>query len=185
MRSRTQDPNPAPGVLDDHQHEQAGAAQGDGLEEVAREQRVSLRAQEAGPGRGSPVGCRVDPGLPENLPDGGGSDRDAQDEQLAIQIKAGSTTTGSGGTTPTPVPTDFGDAASGATTKVNNTTKATAGTIVTLHSDAFNVRAGWQYRPTPEERIVIRGARRLTVELGTTPADSITFSGTLYFREIG
>lgn len=110
---------------------------------------------------------------------------DAQDEQLQVAIKSGQTTSGSGGSAPTPIPIDFGDAASGATSEVNNTTKASAGTIVTLHSDAFNVRAGWAYRPTPEERIVIRGARRLTVELLTTPADSLTMSGTLYFREIG
>jgi len=110
---------------------------------------------------------------------------DAQDELLQVAIKAGQTTSGSGGSAPTPIPTDFGDAASGATSEVNNTTKATAGTIVTLHQDVFNVRSGWQYRPTPEERIIIRGARRLTVELQTTPADSLTVSGVMYFRELG
>jgi hypothetical protein len=110
---------------------------------------------------------------------------DAQDELLQVAIKSGQTTSGSGGSAPTPVPLDFGDAASAAAAEVNNTTKASAGTIVTLHSDAFNVRAGWQYRPTPEERIVIRGARRLTVELVNAPADSLTMNGTLLFREIG
>lgn len=110
---------------------------------------------------------------------------DAQDEVLQVAIKSGQTTSGSGGSAPTPTPLDFGDAASGATAEVNNTTKATAGTIVTLHSDSFNVRSGWQYRPTPEERIAIRGARRLTVELLTTPADSLTMNGVLIYEEIG
>lgn len=110
---------------------------------------------------------------------------DAQDEVLQVAIKQGATTSGSGGSAPTPIPLDFGDAAAAAAAEVNNTTKATAGTIVTLHSDAFNVRAGWQYRPTPEERIVLRGARRMTVELVNAPADSITFDGTLLFQEIG
>lgn len=109
---------------------------------------------------------------------------DAQDEMLGIAIKSGSTTTGSGGSTYTAVPLDFSDAASAATCKINNTTKATSGTIVTHHADAFNVRAGWAYRPTPEERIIVKGARRLTVELTNTPADSVTFSGTLYFQEL-
>lgn len=111
--------------------------------------------------------------------------QDAQDELLGVAIKSGQTTSGSGGSAPTPVPLDFGDAASGATAEVNNTTKASAGTIVTHHSDTFNVRAGWNYRPTPEERVAFRGGRRLTVELLTTPADSLTMSGTLIFEEIG
>lgn len=110
---------------------------------------------------------------------------DAQDEQLSVLIKQGATTSGSGGSAPTPVPLDTTDAAAGFTAEVNNTTKATAGTIVTKHADAFNVRAGWQYRPTPEERIVVKGGIRLTVELATTPADSITFNGTMLVKEIG
>ena len=38
MRGCTQDPDPPAGVLDDRQHVQADAAQGDGLEEVAGKQ---------------------------------------------------------------------------------------------------------------------------------------------------
>ncbi len=37
----------------------------------------------------------------------------------------------------------------------------------------------------PETTIIIPPSARLTVELGTTPADSITFGGTLIFREVG
>ena len=50
MRGRAQDPDPPGGVLDDRQHVQAGAGQGDGLEEVAGEQRLGLGAEEVGPG---------------------------------------------------------------------------------------------------------------------------------------
>ena len=58
MRGCSQDPDPAGGVLDDRQHEQAGAAYGDGLEEVAGEQRVSLGAEETGPGGRMPGRAR-------------------------------------------------------------------------------------------------------------------------------
>jgi hypothetical protein len=79
-----QDPDPPGGVLDDRQHMQARAGQRDGLEEVARKQRVSLRAEQAGPGRGGPVGHGVDPGLLEDLPHRGGSDLDPEDERFAV-----------------------------------------------------------------------------------------------------
>lgn len=110
---------------------------------------------------------------------------DAQDEQLRIRIRSGQTTSGSGGTTPTPVPLNPGDAAFGGTTEVNNTTQASAGTIVTHLSDAWNVRAGYVWCPTPEERIGLAAGGRLTVELPAAPADSITLSGTLVFEEHG
>jgi hypothetical protein len=110
---------------------------------------------------------------------------DAQDEQLAVLIKTGATTSGSGGSAPTPSPLIAGGAASNFTAEVNNTTKANTGTIVTAHADAFNVRGGWNYRPTPEERIELTGGGRLTVELATTPADSLTMSGTMIVEEIG
>lgn len=110
---------------------------------------------------------------------------DAQDEQLQWAIKSGQSTSGSGGSAPTPNPTNPTDAAAGLTAEANNTTKASAGTIITHHSGAFNVRAGLVYIPTPEMRIVISGGRRATVELVGAPADSLTMSGTIYVEEIG
>lgn len=110
---------------------------------------------------------------------------DAQDEMLQVAIKRGATTVGSGGGAFTPLPLDASDAAAGATARINDTTPASSGTIVTLHSDAFNVRGGWAYRPTPEERIIVKGGVRLTVNLVSTPADSLTMNATLLFREIG
>lgn len=110
---------------------------------------------------------------------------DAAEELLQVAIKSGATTSGSGGTAPTAIPLSLGDAAFGGTVEVNNTTKASAGTIVTHHKDSFNIRTGWVYMPTPEARKVLSPSARLTVELLTTPADSLTMDGTIVFEEIG
>lgn len=110
---------------------------------------------------------------------------DAAEEGLSILLKSGSTTTGSGGSAPTPVPMNVTDAAAGFTAEANNTTKATAGTIVTHHADNWNIRMPYQLILPPEMCAELTGSRRFTVELGTTPADSITVSGTLYVEEFG
>lgn len=109
---------------------------------------------------------------------------DAAEEQLLVQFKSGQTTSGSGGTAPTPVPIAFGDAAAGFTAEVNNTTKASTGTIVTHASWSWNVRCEFVKLFTPEMRPVVRASRRMTVELGTTPADSITLNGTIWIEEL-
>lgn len=108
---------------------------------------------------------------------------DAMEEGLLIQIKQGATTSGSGGSTPAAVPRDVDDSASAATVEANNTTKASAGTIVATHSVAWNIRAPLQLLFTPEMRPYVKGGRRLTIELATTPADSITMSGTITWSE--
>ena len=107
---------------------------------------------------------------------------DTESEQLNVLIHRGSTS-GSGGTTVTPAPMNLGDAAFGGTVEANNTTQATEGTI--LHAEAFNVMAGLAIWWTPETRPVISPSGRLIVELQTTPADSLTMSGTIYLEEIG
>lgn len=108
---------------------------------------------------------------------------DAMEEGLSIQLKQGATTTGSGGSAPTKLPRDVDDAASVATVAANNTTKATVGTIVTHCTWAWNVRVPLQILFTPELRPFAKGARRLTVELATTPLDSITMSGYITWSE--
>lgn len=110
---------------------------------------------------------------------------DAQEEGLSILLKSGQTTSGSGGTAPTAVPRQLGDAAFGGTTEVNNTTKASTGTIVTHYAWNWNVRLPFEHVFTPEERPSLSPSQRGTVELGTTPADSITVSGYLVFEELG
>ena len=112
---------------------------------------------------------------------------DAAEEMLLVRIIRGHATIGSGGSNPTPRPQDAGDNASGITTnsRVNDTTIASAGSPVNLHSDAFNVRTGWLYLPTPEMRPRCSETDGfIVVRLLTTPADSITMTGTLYFEEL-
>src|SRR4051812_40141175 len=53
---------------------------------------------------------------------------DAQEEGLSVLVKRGATTSGSGGTGPTPQPLEFGFPAAGTAAEVNNTTKAASGT---------------------------------------------------------
>jgi hypothetical protein len=110
---------------------------------------------------------------------------DAQEEMLLVLIKSGQTTSGSGGSAPAAVPRQLGDAAFAGTVETVNTTKASAGTIVTHEAHNWNIRVPFQRIWTPETTIVIPPSGRLTVELGTTPADSITFAGTALFREVG
>jgi hypothetical protein len=110
---------------------------------------------------------------------------DAQEEQLLILVKSGQTTSGSGGTAPTPVTANPSDAAAGFSAEVNNTTKASTGTIVTHLPDAWNVRMPlWKY-PPEKAAIELSGGRRMTVELASTPADSITMNGYMEIEEEG
>ncbi|NPV05672.1 MAG: hypothetical protein HPY67_13155 [Syntrophaceae bacterium] len=110
---------------------------------------------------------------------------DAQEEGLNLVLKRGnsSTTSGSGGTAPTPVPQNPNDSAAGFSAEVNNTTKMTGGTIVLEEPHNWNVRAPYLMVYTPETRPVILPGERKTLELATTPADSITMSGFMIVEE--
>lgn len=110
---------------------------------------------------------------------------DAAEEGLSVIEKSGATTSGSGGSSVTPAPLALGDAAFGGTCEANNTTKATTGTIVTHRAHNWNVRVPFDHVNTPEERKVLSPSARWTLELGTTPADSITMSGFVVFEEVG
>ena len=108
---------------------------------------------------------------------------DAQDENLQIQIIRGHTTSGSGGSAPTPAPVDPIDTAAGFTAEVNNTTVASAGTAVTVHTDVWNGRAGYANWWIPGTEPRATQANTTIVVRMSAPADSITLSGTLYVRE--
>lgn len=114
---------------------------------------------------------------------------DAQEEMLAWSIQRGGTamTSGSGGSTAANgVGLGASGAASGFTFEALNTTVATFTAGVVLHRDAFNVRTGLQYIPTPETRPNVSQANGgLVVRLDTTPADSISFIGSLLVEEQG
>lgn len=110
---------------------------------------------------------------------------DAQEEQLLILLKSGQSTSGSGGSAPTPVATDSSGGASGFTAKANNTTKASAGTIVTHEARSWNVRGPFDVLYTQEQQLIMPAGRRCTLELASPPADSITINGTIWVQEIG
>lgn len=111
---------------------------------------------------------------------------DAMEESLNILMKSGATSTGTGGTQAiTPTPHTLGDPAYGGVVDINNTAKASGGTIVTHYAWNWNVRVPFDVIFTPETCKILAPSARLTVELATTPADSITMSGYMVFQEIG
>ncbi len=118
---------------------------------------------------------------------------DAASEILAYTLKRGATVAGSGGTAPTPVNIKGHTGARAATTvvRVNDTTQAGTGTIVTVNAGAFNIQAGLLYAPKYggpdqiDERITVEAGSRFVVSLDSAPADSLTSSGSILFEEIG
>ena len=87
--------------------------------------------------------------------------------RVRISKLSATVTNGTGGTTPVIGLAEDGDSASAATVFANNsTTQATSsGTKKTWISDAFNVLAGWQYTPTPEDQPVIAVSGAIVVEI--------------------
>ena len=79
---------------------------------------------------------------------------------------------------------DTGDAAALADLNVNQTTELVTG-AQNVHSEAWNIAMPFVYLPPPELRIIVPVGDVVTVNLNTTPSDSITMSGTMYFEEIG
>lgn len=112
---------------------------------------------------------------------------DAQEELLltTLRMVSGAPTSGSGGTTPTPTPHNLGGAASGCTVEANNTTQLTGGTNVVIRPWIVNVRVPDNLILIPESRIFISPSTRFLWELEAAPADSITASGFVTWRELG
>lgn len=114
---------------------------------------------------------------------------DAQEEQMRLTFNrgVGSTTSGSGGASVTPQPISDGDPAFGGTVERNNTTQMAAGsgTLEELDALTWNLRVPLDFIYTPEGRDEISPGNRFTVELESTPADSVTMSGTIIFEEKG
>lgn len=112
---------------------------------------------------------------------------DAAEEILRVKVirLPATVTSGSSGSSATPVPLDVNDAAAGFAAEVLNTTVATtSGTAVDLHSDAFNIRTGWALVLTPEMRWRVAQAEGLVVRLMAAVTDELTMSGTLYVEEL-
>lgn len=111
---------------------------------------------------------------------------DAAAELLRWSVVRGHTTSGSGGSAPTPVALNPSDTAASFTAEVANTTIASVGTTTIPHADTFNVATGIAHWWTPETFPRASQANTtIVVRLNSTPADSITFDGTLYVAETG
>lgn len=109
---------------------------------------------------------------------------DAQEELLRLAIIRGFTTSGSGGSAPTPVPCNATDGAASFTAEVNNTTLANTGTTTQPHSDGWNVRVPYGNWWIPEAWIQATQANTtIVVRLVSAPTDAILVSGTLYVCE--
>jgi hypothetical protein len=108
----------------------------------------------------------------------------SEEEQLGINIIRSHSTSGSGGTAPTPAPLNVTDAAAGFGAEVMNTTQATGGSPITLVSDAWNTRAGLDIAFAPEEGPEAPGGGRLVVAC-TIPADAVTIRATAWVEEMG
>lgn len=111
---------------------------------------------------------------------------DAAAEILAYSVIRGFTTSGSGGSTPTPAMVSRSDTAAGYSAETLNTTLANTGTTVTLHADTFHIGSGEKlWLPEGCEWSLSQADTSLVVRLAAAPADSLTMSGTLYVREQG
>lgn len=113
---------------------------------------------------------------------------DANDAMLPIEVvrMTATVTSGTGGSTPTPVPLAPSDTAFAGTVDTLNTSGAsTDGGSYRVLADAFNVRSGYQLWWPPEARPQCVGAQAFVVRLPETPVSAITMSATIYFEEIG
>lgn len=110
---------------------------------------------------------------------------DAQEEILPLVIQSGATVVGSGGTAPTPTNNDGSAGASGFTARVNDTTRAGTGTIVTHYQIGWNIRVPYDWVPTEPMQLIFGAGRRLVIALLTNPSDALTVSGYAVVQEIG
>lgn len=113
---------------------------------------------------------------------------DAAEEQLVFDIVrgVGSVTSGSGGSSNTPEPTNNNWAAAGATLERNNTTRLAAGSgsLETIETVGWNIRVPEPLIWTPETRDPILPGEYWSFGLPAAPADSLTVSSTLCFEEL-
>jgi hypothetical protein len=110
---------------------------------------------------------------------------DAEEEMLRVSIVRGHSTGGSGGSAGTENPLSPLDTAAAFVAEINNTTIASAGTPLTLLSYSFNIRAGLELWFPPELRPICTAAQtNIVVRLHSTPADSLSMSGTVFVEEL-
>jgi hypothetical protein len=110
---------------------------------------------------------------------------DANEEMLELALTRGHATSGSGGITPDIEALNPNAPANGFTAEAINDTIASAGTPDDLLRDAWNIRAGWLWVPTPEERPIVKQAQTtLVLRQLTTVGSTINIGGTMIVEEI-
>lgn len=112
------------------------------------------------------------------------SEPTTEEEQLAITITRGATTSGSGGAAPTPRQVRSTEPNPGFTAETMNTTQATGGTPVDMFADVWNTRQGYDMAFSPEEGIEAVNGERLVIQ-HSAPADAITITATAWIEEVG
>lgn len=111
---------------------------------------------------------------------------DAAEEIIGLLWVRGHTTSGSGGSSPTPRPCDRSGASAGFTCEVFNTTQASAGTTHNLAREGWNIRVPYIRPFVPEEQVTATAAdTTLILRMAAAPADSITISGSICVEEMG
>ena len=115
---------------------------------------------------------------------------DAAEEMLQLSTNrgTGSVTSGSGGSSGTINPIMRGAPSFGGAIEINNTTKLAVGTgtlTTDLEKYNWNIRVPMTMIYTPEMRPIILPSDYWTLELETTPADSVTISGTVWVEQKG
>ena len=79
-------------------------------------------------------------------------------------------------------PLDGGDSAALADLATHATALATG--AFTMHAEVWNVQMPFVWLPPPEMRIVVQVGNLVTVNMAA-PTDALTYSGTMYFEEVG
>lgn len=110
--------------------------------------------------------------------------QDAGEFMARVKLIRGFTGSGSGGTAATEFALDPSAPTATATVETNNTTVAATGTGTEMWSEAFNVRTGWLWLPTPEMRIKVRNAELFLVRLAAQLTSAVDMSGTMYWEEL-
>lgn len=106
-------------------------------------------------------------------------------EQIECTLQRITTVGAAAGTANTPSPTEPGDAASGATVKVDLTTEPTTYTAgVEFGRAGAPSLAGWHYEPSPEARPIVAPSANIGLQIlnTITSADLVV---RVVFREIG
>ncbi len=106
---------------------------------------------------------------------------DAQDEVITLNVVRGNTTPGSGGAgAGTQILKKPKDAAASFTSRVGDTTAASAGTAVIPYSTGWNVRAPFEMTFTEDQMVgTDQGTGFLVLRLGAAPADAITIGASV------